>query len=92
MLAHDASCLIAKRTAKTRVESEEELAGVPVKTYEIRVLPEHPSSPAIYSSSHVDDHAAIRRAITLAKPGQAIEVWCGARCIYAGLPSPAAVH
>jgi len=66
--------------------------GRSVKTYEIRVLVEHPSSPAIYSSSHINDHAAIRRAITLAKPGQAIEVWCGARCIYAGLPTPHMVH
>jgi hypothetical protein len=70
----------------------EENNGRSVRTYEIRVLPEQPSSPAIYSSSHINDHAAIRRAVALAKPGQVIEVWCGARCIYAGLPSPSMVH
>ena len=63
-----------------------------MKTYEIRVLPLEQMGADIYSSSHLDDHAAVRRAMVLAKPGQAIEVWCGARCVYAGLPSPAILH
>lgn len=63
-----------------------------MKTYEIRVLPLEQVGADIYSSSHLDDHAAVRRAMGLAKPGQAIEVWCGARCVYAGLPSQMVLH
>jgi hypothetical protein len=57
-----------------------------MKTYEIRVVQQR-SGGEIYASSHTSDHAAIRRAIALAKPGQAIEVWCGARCVYVGIPA-----
>jgi len=67
-------------------------AGQSVKTYEIRVLPREQVGADIYASSHLDDHAAVRRAIALAKPGQAIEVWCGTRCVYAGMPSQVTVH
>jgi hypothetical protein len=63
-----------------------------MKTYEIRVLPEQPTGPHIYASSHIDDHAAIRRAIALARPGQCVEVWCGARCVFAGVPAQPMVH
>jgi len=82
-----------KRNRAIRVWKEKTITITgAVKTYEIRVLPGHRAGPEIYSSSHMDDHAAIRRAIALAKPGQVIEVWCGARCIYAGLPSEVVVH
>jgi hypothetical protein len=63
-----------------------------MKNYEIRVIPEQPSAAAIYASSHIDDHAAVRRAIALAKPGQSVEVWCEARCVYYGTPPSPAIH
>ena len=66
--------------------------GANVRTYEIRVMPERPFGPHIYASSHIDDHAAIRRAMALAKPGQCVEVWCGARCVYSGMPPNILVH
>ena len=63
-----------------------------MKTYEIRVLPQEQTGDDIYSSTHMDDHAAVRRAATLAKTGQSIEVWCGARCVYAGEPPRNGLH
>jgi hypothetical protein len=57
-----------------------------MKTYEIRVMTGHRSGPDIYSGSHLNDHAAVRRAMMLVKPSQWIEVWCGARGVYAGSP------
>lgn len=57
-----------------------------MKNYEIRVIPAPPSGAAIFASSHIDDHAAVRRAMRLVKPGQAVEVWCEARCVYSGMP------
>jgi hypothetical protein len=63
-----------------------------MKTYEIRVLPHEQIGADIYSSTHMDDHAAVRRAATLAKGGESIEVWCGARCVYAGEPPATALH
>ena len=60
-----------------------------MKTYEIRVMTKSRSGPDIYSGSHLNDHAAVRRAMSLVRPPQWIEVWCGARCVYAGSPSPA---
>ena len=57
-----------------------------MKTYEIRVMTGHRSGPDIYSGSHLNDHAAVRRAMTMVQPSQWIEVWCGARCVYAGSP------
>jgi hypothetical protein len=66
--------------------------GASVQSYEIRVLPEPPCGPDIYASSHIDDHAAIRRAMALARPGQCVEVWCGARCVYSGMPPEILVH
>lgn len=63
-----------------------------MKTYEIRVLPQEQMGGGIYSSSHMDDHAAIRRAMALARPGEAIEVWCGSRCVFAGTPAKIVLH
>jgi hypothetical protein len=63
-----------------------------MKTYEIRVNPDERTGPHIYASSHIDDHAAIRRAQALARPGEPVEVWCGARCVYAGIPALPMVH
>jgi hypothetical protein len=60
-----------------------------MKTYEIRVMTKNRPGPDIYSGSHLNDHAAVRRAMSLVKPPQWIEVWCGARCVYAGSPAPA---
>jgi hypothetical protein len=57
-----------------------------MKTYEIRIMAGRQSGPDIYSGSHLNDHAAVRRAMMLSKPHQWIEVWCGARCVYAGSP------
>ena len=63
-----------------------------MKTYEIRVLPHQQTGADIYSSTHMDDHAAVRRAAALAKAGESIEVWCGARCVYAGEPPGTGLH
>ena len=57
-----------------------------MKNYEIRVITGHRSGPDIYSGSHLNDHAAVRRAMMLVRPHQWIEVWCGCRCVYAGSP------
>src|SRR5262245_24715789 len=85
---------LAKRFQKTGVfqRADNSPGALAVQVYEIRVMPEQPRSPDIYASSHIDDHAAIRRAIALAKPGQAVEVWCGARCVYSGTPPKPAIH
>jgi hypothetical protein len=69
---------------------DDALWGDHMKTYEIRVMTGLRSGPDVYSGSHLNDHAAVRRAMTIVKPPQWIEVWCGARCVYAG--SPAATH
>lgn len=60
-----------------------------MKTYEIRIMAGRPSGPDVYTGSHLNDHAAVRRAMMLVKPHQWIEVWCGMRCVYAGSPGPA---
>jgi hypothetical protein len=66
-----------------------------MNTYEIRIVHKDIKSPDIYSSSHISDHAAIRRAQNLATSDDLIEVWRGATCIYSGafdqLPTAAAV-
>ena len=50
-----------------------------METYEIRVLTKK------HGHAAVNAHAAIRRALALANPTEAIiEVWCGAKCVYAG--------
>jgi hypothetical protein len=57
-----------------------------VNTYEIRVIASDAKSHTIYSSSHISDHAAVRRAQALAHADAVIEVWRGATCVYSGAP------
>jgi hypothetical protein len=52
--------------------------------YEIRIKNQDQRHGQIYSSSHIGDHAAIRRAWALAAIGGQIEVWKGAECVYIG--------
>jgi hypothetical protein len=52
--------------------------------YEIRIIRPGQRSAEIYASSHIADHAAIRRALSLATEQSVIEVWRGMRCIYSG--------
>ena len=59
-----------------------DLNGLIVNTYEIRIIRKDVNSAAIYSSSHVSDYAAVRRARNLAASGDSIEVWRGADCVY----------
>ena len=50
-----------------------------MERYEIRVLTKK------HAQAGLESHAAIRRALALANPTEAvIEVWCGSRCVYAG--------
>lgn len=53
-----------------------------MNTYEIRIFRDDIKSADIYSSSHISDHAAVRRAQKLAADGDFIEVWRGAICVY----------
>ncbi len=55
-----------------------------MNTYEIRIVRKGIGSPDIYSSSHISDHAAVRRAQNLASSDDFIEVWRGANCVYSG--------
>ena len=57
-----------------------------MKIYEIRIMSGRQCGPDIYTGSHLNDHAAVRRAMMLVGPHQWIEVWRGARCVYAGAP------
>jgi hypothetical protein len=63
-----------------------------VNTYEIRILRKDDKSSAVYASSHISDHAAVRRARNLALEGDVVEVWRGAICVYSGLSEAALVH
>jgi hypothetical protein len=60
-----------------------------VQTYQIRITPRDARTADIYSSSHISDHAAVRRALALARDGAAIEVWRGFACVYSGDAEPA---
>jgi len=57
-----------------------------MNTYEIRIVRKDIKSSDIYSSSHISDHAAVRRAQNLAASDDFIEVWRGATCVYSGAP------
>lgn len=62
-----------------------------MNSYEIRIR-RHDAAPTVFRSSHIGDHAAVRRALSLAGAGDGIEVWRGHACIYAGAtgqPMPA---
>src|SRR5262249_10595428 len=53
-----------------------------MEMYEIRVLTKKHASDTVYSSSRINSHAAMRQALAVAAPCEAIvEVWCGARCV-----------
>jgi hypothetical protein len=56
-------------------------------TYEIRIIGKDIKSPDIYFSSHINDHAAVRHAQSLAVVDDFIEVWRGATCVYSGAPA-----
>jgi hypothetical protein len=62
-----------------------------MNTYEIRILRKgikDIKSPDIYSSSHISDHAAVRRAQSLAASDDIVEVWRGATCVYSRMLNP----
>jgi hypothetical protein len=49
--------------------------------YEIRIVrPGHQA--CIYVSPQLSDHAAIRRAQSLAQDGDCVQVWRGLDCVY----------
>ena len=53
-----------------------------MNTYEIRIFRAGIKSPDIYSSSHISDHAAVRRGRILATDKDHVEVWRGESCVY----------
>ena len=55
--------------------------SAPMTDYEIRITRRDGQSLIIDSRS-MGDHAAIRRAHTLAMPSDAIEVWRGMTCVF----------
>ena len=55
---------------------------VVLETYEIRIIKQG-HGPFIYACPQASDHAAIRRARSLAAAEDKIEVWRGLDCIYA---------
>jgi hypothetical protein len=57
---------------------------IAMNTYEIRIVRKDIKSPDVYSSSHISDHAAIRRARNLADREDKVEVWRGTTCVYSG--------
>jgi hypothetical protein len=63
-----------------------------MNAYEIRIGRKGIKSPDIYSSSHISDHAAVRRAQNLAAGEDVIEVWRGAICVYSGGPDRVPTH
>lgn len=60
-----------------------------MNTYEICIIAEGAKAAAIYSSFHISDYAAVRRAQALASDSAMIEVWRGATCVYSGAPKHA---
>jgi hypothetical protein len=61
-------------------------------TYEIRIARKGIKSADIYSSSHISDHAAVRRAQNLAASDDIVEVWRGATCVYSGVQDQIPTH
>lgn len=58
-----------------------------MQSYELRVITPGNKYPSIYASSHISDHAAIRRAINLADNYDFVEVWREAVCVYCRNPA-----
>jgi hypothetical protein len=63
-----------------------------MNSYEIRIVHKDIKSPDIYSSTHISDHAAVRRARKLAASEDFIEVWRGVTCVYSGMPGQMPAH
>lgn len=63
-----------------------------MNSYEIRIVRRGMKRPDIFSSDHISDHAAVRRAQLLADDGDCIEVWRGAVCVYSGAPETFSLH
>ena len=54
--------------------------------YEIRILRGEKAAPVILACTQASDHAAIRRARSLARDGDLVEVWRGLDCVYTAPP------
>ncbi len=50
--------------------------------YEIRIVKKGKAGPFFYSAPQASDHAAVRRAQSLAADGDQVEVWRGLDCIF----------
>jgi hypothetical protein len=57
--------------------------------YQMRVLNPLDAIAKIYTSSHISDFAAIRRAMSMANAGDLIEVWRGVVCVFSGVHNSA---
>ena len=55
-------------------------------TYEIRILRQEQAAPVVLACTQASDHAAIRRARSLARDGDLVEVWRGLDCVYTAPP------
>jgi hypothetical protein len=53
-----------------------------MNTYEIRIVRQSDQAQLVVTVSVMGDHAAIRRARTLAGEGDLLEVWRGMRCVF----------
>jgi hypothetical protein len=60
-----------------------------MNSYELRVINPRGRDATVYASSHINDFAAIRRAMSLADEDEVIEVWRGVVCVYSGMPEDA---
>jgi hypothetical protein len=61
--------------------------GPIMNSYEIRIIRRGMEKPDIFTSSHMGDHAAVRRAHALADSGDLVEVWRGTACVFSGEPA-----
>ena len=68
----------------TNIYSLSNASGPIMNTYEIRIVRKGMEKADIFSSSHISDHAAVRRAHALADSGDLIEVWRGTACVFSG--------
>jgi hypothetical protein len=56
--------------------------------YEIRILRKKTHAPVIYACAQASDHAAVRRAQSLCREGDRVEVWRGLDCVYVAGTTP----